>query len=304
MGELILHHYDGSPYSEMVRLGLGIKHLSWRSVTVPNTLPKPDLMPLTGGYRQTPVLQIGADIYCDTSCILRRLEAHQPEPSLHPRGSTLLNPLAKPWGDRLFRLVIDSMFGTLGDVLPPAFIEDRSARRASGLDLAAMKANLPSKLGQLRAMLALVEEFLGDGRPFLNGPSAALSDLAIYHPLWLLRRLGPLAELLQAFPTLQPWFERMDGIGHGEAKPMEPKEALEIAKAATAAPIALSSATPGPWPVGERVTIRPEEFPGDAPVEGEVVASTLVELVIRRSDARVGEVVVHFPLEGYLLQPA
>ena len=29
-------------------------------------MPRPDLMPMTGGYRRTPVMQIGADIYCDT----------------------------------------------------------------------------------------------------------------------------------------------------------------------------------------------------------------------------------------------
>src|SRR5689334_19212590 len=36
--------------------------------------PRPELMPMTGGYRRTPVLQIGADIYCDTQLILRVLK--------------------------------------------------------------------------------------------------------------------------------------------------------------------------------------------------------------------------------------
>ena len=29
-------------------------------------MPKPNLTALTGGYRKTPVLQIGADIYCNS----------------------------------------------------------------------------------------------------------------------------------------------------------------------------------------------------------------------------------------------
>ena len=58
--EIILHHYDGSPYSEKIRLLLGMKGLAWRSVQIPVIMPKPDLMPLTGGYRRTPVMQIGA----------------------------------------------------------------------------------------------------------------------------------------------------------------------------------------------------------------------------------------------------
>ena len=70
MGELILHHYDVSNFSEKVRLILGLKELSWDSVQIPATAPKPDYTPLTGGYRRTPALQIGADVYCDTRGII------------------------------------------------------------------------------------------------------------------------------------------------------------------------------------------------------------------------------------------
>jgi glutathione S-transferase len=63
MSGLILHHYPTSPFAEKVRLIMGYKKLSWQGVTIPMVMPKPDLMPLTGGYRRTPVLQIGADIY-------------------------------------------------------------------------------------------------------------------------------------------------------------------------------------------------------------------------------------------------
>ncbi|RZI55153.1 MAG: glutathione S-transferase family protein, partial [Pseudomonas sp.] len=72
MSELILHHYPTSLFAEKARLMLGFKGLSWRSVNIPSIMPKPDLMPLTGGYRKTPVLQVGADIYCDTALIARR----------------------------------------------------------------------------------------------------------------------------------------------------------------------------------------------------------------------------------------
>ncbi|OYW24006.1 MAG: glutathione S-transferase, partial [Sphingomonas sp. 12-62-6] len=67
MTDIILHHYPRSPYAELVRRALGIKGARWHSVIIPNMAPKPELTPLTGGYRKTPVLQIGADIYCDTA---------------------------------------------------------------------------------------------------------------------------------------------------------------------------------------------------------------------------------------------
>ena len=69
MSELILHQYAGSPFSEKVRALLGYKQVSYRMVDIPMIMPRPYVIPLTGGYRKTPVLQIGADIYCDTALI-------------------------------------------------------------------------------------------------------------------------------------------------------------------------------------------------------------------------------------------
>ena len=77
MSEIILHNYPESPVAEKVRIALGIKGLEWLSVKIPRIPPKPLLMPLTGGYRRTPVMQIGADIYCDSQCIIRELERRQ-----------------------------------------------------------------------------------------------------------------------------------------------------------------------------------------------------------------------------------
>ena len=51
MSALILHHSDISNFSEKVRLMPGFKALSWHSVEIPATAPKPDYTPLIGGYR-------------------------------------------------------------------------------------------------------------------------------------------------------------------------------------------------------------------------------------------------------------
>ena len=86
MNDIILHHYPPSPGSEKVRVVLGIKGLAWRSVEIPGVPPKPLLMPLTGGCRRTPVMQVGADIYCDSHIILRELHGRHPVPALEPQG--------------------------------------------------------------------------------------------------------------------------------------------------------------------------------------------------------------------------
>src|SRR5512143_432914 len=90
MPDLILHHDDTSPFSEKVRTILAHKRLAWRAVEQPAIMPKPQLTPLTGGYRRIPVLQIGADIYCDSQLIARVLEARQPQPTIFPGGSEAL----------------------------------------------------------------------------------------------------------------------------------------------------------------------------------------------------------------------
>ena len=82
--ELILHHYPASPFAEKVRMVLGFGQLPWKSVIIPSVMPKPDVVALTGGYRRTPILQIGADIYCDTSLICEVLEHKQPGAVLYP----------------------------------------------------------------------------------------------------------------------------------------------------------------------------------------------------------------------------
>ncbi|MFY0581597.1 glutathione S-transferase N-terminal domain-containing protein [Cystobacter fuscus] len=87
MPQLILHHYPSSPFSEKIRAILGFKGLRWSSVVIPVIMPKPDVVALTGGYRKTPFLQIGSDIYCDSALIADVLERLAPTPSLHPPES-------------------------------------------------------------------------------------------------------------------------------------------------------------------------------------------------------------------------
>src|SRR5262245_59331070 len=124
MNELILHHFDASPYAEKVRLMLGIKGLPWSSVQIPMIMPKPDLVALTGGYRKTPVLQVGADVYCDTSCIARELECRFPAPTLFPEGSAGLAIALAAWGDRYFEPGA-ALAMTVNEDLPADLLRDR-----------------------------------------------------------------------------------------------------------------------------------------------------------------------------------
>ncbi|MEJ0044702.1 MAG: glutathione S-transferase N-terminal domain-containing protein [Rhizomicrobium sp.] len=125
--EIILHNYPNSPFSEKIRVAFGIKGLAWRSVIQPVIMPKPDLIPLTGGYRKIPVLQIGADIYCDTQIILRELERRFPTPSLSPQNKGAPYAIGF-WADRqMFQAAVAIIFGEIGDFVPEDFKKDRAA---------------------------------------------------------------------------------------------------------------------------------------------------------------------------------
>jgi glutathione S-transferase len=305
MTDIILHHYETSPYSEKVRLGLGLKGLSWASVEIPVIMPKPSLTALTGGYRKTPVLQIGADIYCDSQLIMRELERRHPSPRFYPSGRGAADALAW-WAEKtMFTPAASLVFAKRSDALPAGFLEDRAKFSGRNIDPAAMLAAVPHVLDQLRAHLDWLDQMLADGRPFLQGSDAGLADLAAYHPVWFLQqRIGTAEAPLAGFPRLLGWVERIAAIGHGTRNPTTAGKALDAARAASS----IASATadprdPGGRKPGQTVTVTPDDT-GRDPVVGELVASDVHEIVIRRSDREIGEVCVHFPRAGFVVAAA
>ena len=155
MTDVILHHFDISPFGEKARLALGLKGLAWRSVQIPLVMPKPDLTALTGGYRKTPVMQIGADIYCDTRRIALELERRFPAPSLFPGGEAQALAIAF-WSDvTLFRPGAGLSLGTNAE-LPEDILEDRMAF-FDFLDTASLPGLLPHYGSQFRAGMRQID---------------------------------------------------------------------------------------------------------------------------------------------------
>ena len=306
MNDIILHHCPTSPYAEKIRLIFGIKSLAWRSVTIPMIMPKPELMPLTGGYRKTPVMQIGADIYCDTQCIARELERRFPEPSLY-RGTDAgtANAMAF-WSERgMFQPAVGVAFTNRPDDLPPGFMEDRSKMAGREISVERMKAAAPYMIDQLRAQLDWYEAALSDGRTFLSGAHPTLFDVAAYHPCWFIRRNADSpAPPLSEFPLVLAWMERVRAIGHGRRSDMTAQDALAVAKTATPqTPPSQDMHDPLGRKIGDIIDITPDDT-GRESVRGELMRSSREEIVIRRVDEQVGEVHVHFPRAGFVVKPA
>jgi glutathione S-transferase len=303
---IILHHFEKSPFSEKIRVIFGLKKLDWTSVVISRTMPRPDLMPMTGGYRRTPVMQIGADIYCDTQCIIRELERRFPAPTLFPNGGEGIAWATAMWSDRsFFQNTVNLVFGTLADRVPQDFIADREQLRGAKFDISAMTAAIPQMRDQFRAHVNWIETQLGDGRPWLGGGHASLCDVNAYMNVWYVREhLSNAEEMLAEFVRVRAWETRMREIGHGRRVDISTAAALDLAASATPQTVELSDPDdPNGRKPGDPVEVVPDDY-GKVKVSGKIVALSPQHIAIRRHDPRAGEVVVHFPRAGFLVLPA
>lgn len=308
MSELILHHYPMSPFAEKVRLILGAKGLAWRSVHIPAVMPKPEVQALTGGYRRTPILQVGADVYCDTALICDVLEHRQGTPALYPDAHKGAARILAQWADsQLFTAAMAYNFSAQG---APAFFASQGmspeAAKAFGVDRAAMRGGAPrmhpgDAAAAYRSYLRRIANLL-EGQAWLLGDAPSLADFAVYHPLWFTRRIPPVAGILDATPGLLAWMDRVAAFGHGHATPMGADEALAVARAATPAPLREEAfLDEHGLALGSRVSVSAESF-GLEPTAGELLAASRTHYTLRRSDPRAGTVHVHFPRVGFVLK--
>jgi len=309
VSDLVLHHYSTSPFSEKIRLILGYKQLAWTSVSIPQIMPKPDVLSLTGGYRKTPFLQIGADIYCDTALICDVLEHRAPTPSLFPAGLQGVARTVAQWADStLFWAAMAynlspqgaaALFANAPPEAAKAFAADRGAMSVGMTRLRPGDATAAYK-SYLRRLANMLDE-----HPFLLGAAPTVADFSAYHPLWFSRvRNAAMAGILDATPGVLAWMDRMAAIGHGASEKMSSADA--VALAADSTPAALGDEVfqdEHGIPLGSEVTITAESF-GPESTTGTLLAATRTRYTLARTDERAGLVHVHFPRIGYVLKKA
>jgi len=304
MSGVILHQYPGSPYAEMVRVALGLKGLAWARVEQPNIMPRPFLTPLTGGYRRIPVLQFGADIYCDTGLIVRELDRRFPDPPLAPKGAAGIGWAMRNWAERAwFGATVAVVFGAHARNVPQEFIKDREELSGRPFDVKALQRAAPMMADQWRANADLLNTQLAAGGPWALGAAPTAADLAAYLNIWFLRSGEPKAfeQLTAGMGALAAWVTRMDAIGHGSPAEMAAETAFKIA--ADSEPETSRASQPGePQGIepGMMVSVMPDDY-GRTPVVGEIAHVSPQEIAIRRQAEGAGPVVVHFPRAGFLV---
>jgi glutathione S-transferase len=314
MSDLILHHYDNSPFAHKVRMVMGYKGLVWKSVIVPNIMPKPDVVALTGGYRKTPFLQVGSDIYCDTALILDVLEHLHPSPSLYPAHKGLARTVAQWADEKLFWAAMAYNFqpqgvaNILGRGRPPeqwmaeaqAFNEDRAKMRGG-----APRMRMGDATSAFKSYLRRISSML-EGQDFLLGDAPSVADFAVCHPLWFTQQIARLPAIFEATPAVGRWMSRMAGFGQGQRSELESAQALAIAsRAGFTDSVFVQEVFQDDHgiPLGTEVTVSADGF-GPEPSTGTLVSATRTHYTIRREDPRAGIVQVHFPRLGFVLKKA
>jgi glutathione S-transferase len=309
MPQPILHHYAFSTFSEKVRIALGHKGLAYGSVDVPGLPPRPHLSPLTGGYRRVPVLQVGADIYCDTNLILPTLERLQPTPTLYPNGCEgLARGLAFGWDRAMWIPTIGVLVHYIGEHIPPEFVKDRKDDYLYvDISKAAMAPELPQHRQRVMAQYAWLKKTLADGRPFIFGEQLSALDIACFQTIYLLRKNCPpeVDSFVGIDGPLPAWYERIAAVGHGRPTEMSAEDAFAAARDAEPAPVThlKPDGDPGGLPAGAKVTITPDDN-ARVPVSGTLVAASADEIVIHRRDPQAGNLHIHFPRIGFDVLPA
>ncbi len=298
MAEIIFHHYAISPFSEKIRRVLAFKGLPWRSVDQPIMMPKPDLVALTGGYRRIPVMQIGADVYCDTALIARCLESRYPSPCIVPADQAGIIGVIEDWADhRLFFQCVPPVIKAIFDQLPPGFLDDRAAM-SPALTKEGLFAAAPQAWAQAQMSLDHLERQLAASH-FLLGDRFTLADAACYNPVWFLKNDAALFAAVEARPALLAWFKRIEAMPDAQVQEMTTAQSLAVARDSSPLVPAPSGALSGlDFAVGDQVGVAADDY-GPERTSGRVTAISAESVTIERQDKSLGAVAVHFPRAGY-----
>lgn len=300
---LILHHYDMSPYAEKIRLMFGLTNTHWCSLRSPVQPPRPSLDPLTGGYRRIPVLQIGADIFCDTALIAQEVALATDCPELDPTmvDASAADLMEKAEKETFFAAVgsiqpwrqLGTMVKLFGPVGAYRFVKDRASLMKGG------SARPPTGTKAKALFESLLEELEKrlDQHPWVRGSAPSVADFTVYHPLWLNVMCN--RRPLKAGPKVQDWYQRISHIGHGQREEITQEKAFAVAREAQPRPLPTSVGNV-PIAIGDMVEVAPLDY-GLVPVSGVLAAVTEERIIITRETSEFGMINVHFPFADYSL---
>jgi glutathione S-transferase len=297
---IILHHYALSPFSEKLRLMFGYADLPWQSLLSPEMPPRPNLDPLTGGYRRIPVAQVGADLFCDTRLICDEISALAGKPQLAThQGTASTQAYAADLESTVFwacvlsipvGVTLKQLVRTIGVWKTLRFLKDRAGvGKNSKMDTPSPKEATQGFQQHLEEM----EQRLQTKFLFADEPSNA--DFCAYHTLWFKREVGKLP-MPKGLPKVTSWYERMQAFGHSHREEISQAQAFEAARENEPRP--LPDNVSDNVNMGKNVVIKPTDYALDA-VSGTLVGCSPTRYIVARRSKAFGTVHVHFPRTGF-----
>lgn len=303
MSDIVLYHYELSPFSEKIRAMLGYTGMRWESVIVPEMPPRPHLDQLAGGYRRVPVAQVGADIFCDSRMIAAEIARISGKANLALENC---DHEVQEFSDRLDSEFFLACFGAaLGKNLVKKLIKTLSllgfgrfmwdrinmGRKSSLQQMSGKQANALAR-EHLEGMERMLE---GD---YLFGDHPNIADFSAYHGLWFIQDVAEV-RLIEDYPSVIEWMERIKAFGHGIRTEIPAERAIEIATEQEARPVPTDNEEEEL--IGQSISISPSDY-GKDPVQGVLVANLAYSWILQRRVNGSSAVHVHFPKQGFTLE--
>jgi glutathione S-transferase len=307
MSNLILHQYTESPFSEKVRALLGFKNATYQQVETSVIMPRDALMPLTGGYRRIPVMQAGADIYCDTALMCKVIDTLYAENTIYPESRQAVVESCALWTDTFFFTVCVAIAFQPASLANEPLFKDEESAAAFMADRAQLsegsnQLTMPFEIAEPHFIshLTNLDRQLG-ASDYLFGNEPTIADFSTYHLLWFVDRRPVLQHYFEPFPNVRAWYERIKAFGHGDVETISGEQALSVAAASEPAEIG-DPAMPEGFTSGQLVSVMPIDY-GFQPVTGELLAASVDQISLARKDNQAGSIVVHFPRMGFQINP-
>ncbi|KAF9426792.1 hypothetical protein BGZ76_002594 [Entomortierella beljakovae] len=335
--EVILHHYQGSPYAQKVIAALRVKGIPWYSVNTAPLLPRPRI----------PVLQIGNNIYCDTALIIEELERRYPDenatlPSFPGAGLAISNMISTwvdkqlfgdvsnqmPWGATPEEQKLSPLHAAFGN---KEFLADRSKltggkpmnteaiRKAQPLLLDQLLSDLDTLEGALQGPMQALNRFpRPEGGWILGTVLPSYADFSVYCMIWwiLVTKRTPEHINPEVYPYVFEWYKQMNDCMKKHRHPTQDQvklrgeDALEIARQASinSSNKGFTAVNQSVYPqelrkVGDFVSVSPNDY-GKIPVKGQILEITRTRVSIRPEPLETHrdiEVIIHFPRRGYII---
>lgn len=306
MEKIILHRNYGSPYCQKIMVMLDYSQLDWYSELTSKGVPRPVQETLSGNYsRRVPLLQIGADIYCDTKEICEQIAELSGNKTLSYYNLTkdqqnfsdaLEYELGRAVVSKLTPMdLITSYFKHIPIKDACVFLIDRFKLKSK------IKKHKPLEDKSQEEWTSVLIQFLKrinkmlETHPFLSeSKDPNYTDFSAYTHIWYSNRINNL-KYAKNLPHIRAWLKKMESFTIGNYKSLSRGEALKIARDVEPNPI--DSLNQKSDKLNTQVSVLVNDGLSFImnPVNGILVGENENKTILERNHPDVGKVHIHIP---------